>query len=116
MSRALSDHNLRAHSASLFAALGDETRLDLLAKLTGGVPRSISALTEGTDLTRQAVTKHLKVLEDAGMVHSARVGRESRYALEPKAIDDLKAYLDLVSAHWDDALSRLKTMVESDLD
>lgn len=88
----------------------------MLSRLTGGVPQSISALTAGTDLTRQAVTKHLKVLEEAGMVHSARIGRESRYALEPKAINDLKAYLDLVSAHWDAALARLKTIAEADED
>ena len=75
-------------SASVFAALGDETRLGLLAKLTTGEPQSIARLTSGTRLTRQAVTKHLRVLEGAGVVRAARVGRESRFALDPEPIDD----------------------------
>jgi DNA-binding transcriptional ArsR family regulator len=98
--------------ASVFAALGDETRLAVLAKLANGRPQSISRLTAGTRLTRQAVTKHLRVLEGAGVVRSARVGRESRFALEPKSIDEVRAYLDHVSRQWDDALARLKTLVE----
>lgn len=98
--------------ASIFAALGDETRLSVLAKLAGGEPRSITELTEGTKLTRQAVTKHLKVLEDVGVVRAAKVGRESQFALEPKAIDDARAYLERVSRQWDDALARLKSFVE----
>ena len=98
--------------ASVFAALGDETRLSVLAKLANGRPQSISRLTAGTRLTRQAVTKHLRVLEGAGIVRSARVGRESRFELEPQAIDDVRAYLDQVSKQWDDALARLKTLVE----
>jgi DNA-binding transcriptional ArsR family regulator len=103
---------LRAR-ASVFAALGDETRLGLLTKLTSGEPQSISHLTSGTRLTRQAVTKHLRVLEGAGVVRSVRVGRESRFTLEPKPIDEARTYLDLVSQQWDDALARLKAFVES---
>src|SRR4051794_9041879 len=99
--------------ASVFAALGDETRLSVLARLAKGEPESISRLTEGTRLTRQAVTKHLRVLEGAGVVRSVRVGRESRFTLEPKPIDEARAYLNLVSQQWDDALGRLKTFVES---
>lgn len=98
--------------ASIFAALGDETRLSVLARLADGEPRSITELTEGTRLTRQAVTKHLKVLEDVGVVTGTRVGRESQFALEPKAIDDARAYLERVSRQWDDALARLKAFVE----
>jgi DNA-binding transcriptional ArsR family regulator len=98
--------------ASIFAALGDETRLAVLAKLANGQPQSISRLTVGTRLTRQAVTKHLRMLEGAGVVRSARVGRESRFELEPKSIDDARTYLDHVSRQWDDALARLKRMVE----
>ena len=98
--------------ASVFAALGDQTRLSVLAKLANGRPQSISRLTAGTRLTRQAVTKHLRVLEGAGIVRSARVGRESRFELEPKSIDDVCAYLDHVSGQWDDALARLKVLVE----
>jgi DNA-binding transcriptional ArsR family regulator len=98
--------------ASVFAALGDETRLSVLARLANGRPQSISSLTAGTRLTRQGVTKHLRVLEGAGVVRSVRVGRESRFALQPKPIDDARAYLDRVSRQWDDALARLKAFVE----
>ena len=98
--------------AAVFAALGDETRLAVLAKLANGEPQSISRLTEGTRLTRQAVTKHLQVLESAGVVRSERAGRESRFALEPKPLDEARAYLDHVSHQWDAALARLKAFVE----
>jgi DNA-binding transcriptional ArsR family regulator len=98
--------------ASVFAALGDETRLSVLAKLTNGQAQSISRLTAGTSLTRQAMTKHLRVLEGAGVVRSTRVGRESRFAFEPKSIEEVRAYLDHVSRQWDDALARLKVLVE----
>jgi DNA-binding transcriptional ArsR family regulator len=101
-------------SASIFAALGDETRLGLLAKLTKGEPQSIARLTAGTRLTRQAVTKHLRVLEGAGVVRAARVGRESRFALDPKPIDEVRTYLDHVSRQWDSALARLKALVEEE--
>jgi DNA-binding transcriptional ArsR family regulator len=98
--------------AAIFAALGDETRLSVLAKLCNGEPQSISRLTSGTDLTRQAVTKHLRVLESAGVVCSVRVGRESLFELEPKPINEVRKYLDHVSKQWDDALARLKLFVE----
>ena len=98
--------------ALLFAALGDETRLSVIATLAHGRPQSISRLTAGTRLTRQAVTKHLRVLEGAGVVRSIRVGRESRFALERKPIDDARDYLAYVSRQWDDALARLKAFVE----
>jgi DNA-binding transcriptional ArsR family regulator len=100
--------------ASIFAALGDETRLGLLARLTNGEPQSISRLTSGTRLTRQAVTKHLRVLEGAGVVYSVKTGRESRFALEPKTIIDAQTYLDQVSRQWDNALARLKALVEEE--
>jgi DNA-binding transcriptional ArsR family regulator len=99
-------------SASVFAALGDETRLALLAKLTNGEPQSISRLTSGTKLTRQAVTKHLRVLEELGVVFSVKAGRESRFALDPRPIVSAQAYLEHVSQQWDDALARLKAVVE----
>ena len=100
--------------ASVFAALGDETRLGLLAKLTTGEPQSISRLTAGTRLTRQAVTKHLRVLEGAGVVRANRVGRESRFALDPRPIVDAQTYLEHVSQQWDNALARLKALVEEE--
>jgi DNA-binding transcriptional ArsR family regulator len=97
--------------ASVFAALGDETRLSVLTRLANGRAQSISRLTAGTNLTRQAVTKHLRVLEDADVVRCVRVGRESQFALEPKSIDDVRDYLERVSKQWDDALERLKSLV-----
>jgi len=98
--------------APVFAALGDETRLALVAKLCGRQLYSISQLTQGSRLTRQAITKHLRVLESAGIVHSVRAGRESRFEFDPEPIEGIKEYLDFVSAQWDQALSRLKSFVE----
>jgi DNA-binding transcriptional ArsR family regulator len=98
--------------AHRFAALGDETRLALMVKLADGQARSISTLTRGTRLTRQAITKHLRVLESAGMVRSAHAGRESLFEFNPPAIIGLKEYIDLISGEWDRALERLKNMVE----
>ena len=98
--------------ATVFAALGDETRLAVLAKLLSGEPQSIARLTEGTQLTRQAVTKHLHVLESAGVVRSTRAGREALYELQPRPIDDARAYLDNIAQQWDEALARLKAFVE----
>jgi DNA-binding transcriptional ArsR family regulator len=102
----------RQSRAPVFAALGDETRLLLVAKLCSGQPSSISELTEGSRLTRQAITKHLRVLENVGIVHSMRTGRESRFQFNPEPIQGIKQYLDLVSEQWDQALSRLKSFVE----
>jgi DNA-binding transcriptional ArsR family regulator len=114
MSRsALNEAAKRCAFAPVFAALGDPTRLSLVAKLCGGQPCSISQLTEDTQLTRQAITKHLRVLEHARIVHSTRQGRESRFAFNPEPIEDIKRYLDLVSEQWDDALARLRAFVES---
>jgi DNA-binding transcriptional ArsR family regulator len=98
--------------ASVFAALGDETRLTVLARLGDGRPQSISRLTAGTHLSRQAVTKHLGVLANAGVVRSVRIGRESLFELEPKPLDEVRNYLNQVSRQWDDALARLKAHVE----
>jgi DNA-binding transcriptional ArsR family regulator len=102
----------RRAQAPIFAALGDHTRLSLVGKLCGGQSRSISQLTEGSKLTRQAITKHLRVLESARIVHCVRAGRETRFEFDPKPIEDLKEYLDRVSAQWGEALSRLKSFVE----
>jgi DNA-binding transcriptional ArsR family regulator len=102
----------RQDRAPVFAALGDETRLALVARLSGGRPYSISQLTQGSKLTRQAITKHLRVLESAGIVHSVRRGRESRFEFDPQPIEGIKQYLDFVSEQWDQALSRLKSFVE----
>lgn len=101
----------KAH-APVFAALGNETRLSLVAKLCGGQPQSISQLAEGSNLTRQAITKHLRVLESAGVVRSVRSGRENLFEFEPEPIEQIKTYLDLVSEQWGQALARLKSFVE----
>jgi DNA-binding transcriptional ArsR family regulator len=98
--------------APVFAALGDETRLSLVAKLCRGQPCSISQLTRGSRLTRQAITKHLRVLESAGVVHSIRSGRESLFAFDPQPMEEIRKYLDFVSEQWDQALARLKSFVE----
>lgn len=110
-SRAARKSQARAQ-ALIFAALGDATRLALVAKLCRGQPYSISRLTRGSRLTRQAITKHLRVLQDAGIVHSVRAGRENLFEFDPKPIEGLKEYLELVSQQWDEALSRLKAFVE----
>ena len=102
----------RQARAPVFAALGDETRLALVSKLCRRQPYSISQLTHGSKLTRQAVTKHLRVLENAGIVHSTRAGRESLFEFDPQPIEEIKEYLDFVSRQWDEALTRLKTFVE----
>ncbi len=102
----------RRMHALVFAALGDATRLSLVAKLCSGQPRSISQLTEGSRLTRQAISKHLRVLESAGIVHGVRAGRESLFELDPEPIADVKKHLDFVSQQWDQALARLKSFVE----
>ena len=101
----------RVH-ASVFAALGDKRRLSLVAKLCRGKPRSISQLTEGSHLTRQAITKHLRVLESAGVVRSVRRGRECLFEFKPEPVEEIREYLDLVSAEWDQALGRLKSYIE----
>jgi DNA-binding transcriptional ArsR family regulator len=98
--------------ATVFAALGDETRLAVLAKLLNGEAQSIARLTEGTHLTRQAVTKHLRVLEGAGVVRSVRAGREALFELVPRPIEDACSYLESIAAQWDAALNRLKLFVE----
>ncbi len=96
----------------LFTALGDGTRLALVSKLSSGDAYSISGLTEGSQLTRQAITKHLRVLEHAGLVHSIRRGRESLFEFDPKPIVELKDYLEMISRQWDERLERLKKLVE----
>jgi DNA-binding transcriptional ArsR family regulator len=98
--------------AQIFAALGDETRLQLVVRLSDGQLHSIAQLTADSSLTRQAVTKHLHVLERAKIVHSHRSGRESLFELNPQPLIDLKLYLEIVSERWDRALGRLKLFVE----
>ena len=98
--------------APLFAALGDGTRLALLVTLCAGGPLSISRLSEEFAITRQAITKHLGVLADAGLVRSHREGRERIWEFDAKRLGDAHAFLERISRQWDDALGRLKKFVE----
>ena len=101
-----------ADPAPLFAALGDSTRMRIVARLCEAGPLSIVRLTRGARISRQAITKHLRVLESAGIVHCSRTGRESRFEFDPEPMEEMKRYLNLVSEQWDQALSRLKSFVE----
>lgn len=98
--------------AHIFAALGDPTRLALVSKLIDRRPHSISNLTDGSKITRQAVTKHLRVLENVGLVSKNIEGRESLYELDPKPLESLQEYLQVIAAQWDQALGDLKAFVE----
>jgi DNA-binding transcriptional ArsR family regulator len=100
--------------APVFAALGDENRLRLLARLSSGEPMSISRLTAGSGITRQGVTKHLRVLAGAGLVRSSRRGKESLWRLERRRLEEARRSLDLISRQWDESLNKLKLFVESD--
>lgn len=99
-------------AAPVFAALGDETRLSLLSRLGDGRPLSITALADGQPISRQAVTKHLRVLETAGLVRSARAGREQHWELEAERLEAAKAWLETLSKRWDERLERLRALVE----
>jgi DNA-binding transcriptional ArsR family regulator len=98
--------------ASIFAALGDETRLRLITVLCLGGAMSITQLTSGTDLTRQAITKHLDVLAGAGLVRDVKVGRERLWEFEPAQLDEARRSLEAIAQQWDHALDKLKLAVE----
>ena len=98
--------------APLLAALGDESRLQIVKKLCERGPLSITKLTQGADISRQGVTKHLHALHKAGLVRSERQGREHIWKLEPKRIDEVMRYLAQISRQWDAALTRLRAAVE----
>ncbi len=100
---------LQAH---IFAALGDETRLSLIARLCRVSRQSISQLAEGTNLTRQAVTKHLQILERVGLVKSVRKGRETLFEFDAAPIETMTQYLELVSSQWDRKLSDLQAFLD----
>ncbi len=102
----------KAEPAIVFAALGEPTRLSLLDRLGDGFPHSISSLAEGGSMSRQALTKHLRVLERAGLASAARDGREKLYRIDPAGLLAAEAWIGTVSAQWDAALDRLKRHVE----
>ena len=99
--------------AGVFAALGDPTRLRLVAALCAGGAFSIAQLTAQTEISRQGVTKHLQVLADAGVVRDAKLGRERLWQLDPRQIDDARRSLDVIGRAWDVALGKLKAYVEA---
>jgi DNA-binding transcriptional ArsR family regulator len=101
-----------AASAPVFAALGDETRLQLVARLCTGGPMSITRLTSGSEVTRQAITKHLHVLAGAGLVRGSRLGREQIWEIEPERLEEARRSLDHIAAQWDEALGRLRAALE----
>jgi len=101
-----------ARAAPAFAALGDRTRLRLVARLAAEGPLSITRLTAGTDVTRQAVSKHLRVLAGAGLARSVPQGRERVWQLRPEPLDEVRRSLDLISRRWDESLDRLKAALE----
>ena len=102
-----------ADAASVFAALGDETRLAIVARLCTEGPQSIVRLTEGANVSRQAITKHLHALAHAGLVRSKRDGRERIWQMQPRRLGDARRYLDQISAQWDAAIDRLRALVEN---
>lgn len=100
--------------AEVFAALGDETRLRLIARLTDAGPQSIASLADGFDMSRQAITKHLRVISDAGLARSGRRGRETVWELEQAGLAEARKFLQAISQDWDTKLRRLKDLVESE--
>jgi len=101
-------------AAPLFAALGDETRLRLIVRLSASGPESIARLSARSAVSRQAIKKHLEVLSRAGLARGSRRGREHIWELEPRRLADAHGYLDRISRQWDDALDRLRHFVEQD--
>jgi DNA-binding transcriptional ArsR family regulator len=101
-------------AAPVFTALGDETRLHIVGRLCREGPLSIARLTDGTRISRQAVTKHLRVLARAGLARDTRRGRERLWQIEAGRLAEVRQYLSEISAQWDEALGRLQTLVEKE--
>jgi DNA-binding transcriptional ArsR family regulator len=111
--RAASTNKSLDSCAPIFAALGDEMRLRLIAALCVGGAMSIAQLTAGTDITRQAITKHLDVLAAAGLVRDVKIGRERLWEFEPAQLDEARRSLEVIARQWDHALAKLKRAVEN---
>lgn len=101
-----------ASAAPLFAALGDPARLQIVSRLCERGPLPVVRLAEGAGISRQAVSKHLDALADAGLVHGERHGRERIWRLQPERLDDARHHLDAIATRWDEGLARLRAMVE----
>jgi DNA-binding transcriptional ArsR family regulator len=100
--------------ADVFFALGDGTRLSVVRRLAASGSLSATALSDGAHVSRQAIVKHLQVLEEAGLVTHEKAGREVLFALQPRRLEDARAFLDGISAGWDRAIERLRRLVEEE--
>src|SRR5439155_22921068 len=106
---------MNEHPQPIFAALADPMRRSLLVNLAENSPKTATQLAEDYPITRQAILKHLNILEDAGLVAVHQKGREKRYTLTPEPLDDLEKWLKDISAKWDERLLRLKTLLEDEV-
>jgi DNA-binding transcriptional ArsR family regulator len=114
MSRRSAGSGQLAQAAPLFAALGDERRLALVNRLSVEGPQSITRLATGSTITRQAITKHLQILGEAGLAHDSRRGRERIWTLDANQLDEASLYLDQIAQRWEEALERLRQFVEQE--
>ena len=103
-----------AAAAPLFGALGDRTRLQIVARLCGDGPQSIARLAKGARVSRQAITKHLQVLEHAGLARGSQAGRERIWELRPQRLSEVRRHLDQISRQWNAAIERLRALVEDE--
>jgi DNA-binding transcriptional ArsR family regulator len=101
-------------AAPVFVALGDPTRLAVVARLCKEGPQSITRLSQGAAVSRQAITKHLETLAEAGLVRDTRRGRERVWEMEPRRLDLVRRELARLASQWDAALGRLQLLVEED--
>jgi DNA-binding transcriptional ArsR family regulator len=101
-------------TAPLFAALGDPVRLAMIARLSGDGPLATRDLQRNTGVSRQAITKHLQVLENAGLVSSDRVGRDRQWRMQAQQLAAARRFLEQISQQWDLRLARLKAFVETE--
>ncbi|MFN8062449.1 MAG: metalloregulator ArsR/SmtB family transcription factor [Vicinamibacterales bacterium] len=114
MARAVPTSTQLASAAPIFTALGDETRLRLVTRMCHEGPLSITSLADGTTLSRQAVTKHLRMLSEAGLARPERVGREQRWQIEAKRLAEVRRLLAQIGDQWDESLRRLRTFLDDD--
>ena len=108
------ERNNLTRFSPIFAALGDVTRLQLVHRLGEGGPRSIAQLASGLNISHQGVTKHLRVLENSGLIQAQRVGRERQYSCAPNVLKEARNYLDNIGDQWEGALLRLQAFVEDE--
>ncbi|MDT8428075.1 MAG: metalloregulator ArsR/SmtB family transcription factor [Pseudomonadales bacterium] len=112
MTRSRTRTDTLSDTAPLFMALGDPTRLQIVGRLCREGPLSVAQLTASCPVTRQAVSKHLRVLADAGLAQGRRKGREQVWQIQPQRLDEARRHLDCISTQWDAALRRLQSLVE----